>query len=79
MSLLSDQITLTFRTFVPWGPTSSYGNCFSFNFDITNLMEHNDLKASESVAIPGPGYGLSLVLNIEEEHYGGITEAEGAR
>ena len=42
-------------------------------------MKHNDLKASETVTIPGPGYGLSLVLNIEEEEYGGITENEGAR
>ena len=29
--------------------------------------------------MPGPGYGLSLVLNIEQEEYGGITQAEGAR
>ena len=29
--------------------------------------------------MPGPGHGLSLVLNIEQEEYGGITQAEGAR
>ena len=70
---------LTFRTFVRWGPISSYGNCYSFNFDPINLFKFVDLKASESVVLPGPGYGLSLVLNIEQEQYGGITETEGAR
>ena len=80
-----DEITsLTFRTFVPWGPTSSYGICYSFNFDSINVFKLEsgldvDLKASESVVLPGPGYGLSLVLNIEQEQYGGITETEGAR
>ena len=69
---------LTFRTFLPW-PTSSYGNCYSFNFDTINLFQFDDLKASASVVLPGPGYGLSLVLNIEQEQYGGITETEGAR
>ena len=64
---------------MPWGPTSSYGNCYSFNFDPVNLWNLDDLKASQSVVLPGPGYGLSLVLNIEQEQYGGITETEGAR
>ena len=58
-----------FRTFGLWGPDAFYGNCYAFNFG----------EASRSVAIPGPGYGLSLVLNIEKEHYGGVTEAEGVR
>ena len=49
-----------------------YGNCFSFNFK-------SDTNSSESVALPGPGYGLSLVVNLEQEHYGGITQSAGAR
>ena len=57
-----------FRTFGLWA-AASYGNCYAFNYG----------EASRSVAIPGPGYGLSLVLNIEKEHYGGVTEAEGVR
>ena len=44
-----------------------------------NLLKHERGKASESVALPGPGYGLSLVLNIEQEQYGGISQNEGAR
>ena len=75
---LIDMIVFTFRTFPLWS-SSSYGNCYSFNFDVINLLNQTNLKESESSAIPGPGYGLSLVLNIEEEHYGGITETEGAR
>ena len=65
------EITLftTFRTFKMW-PTPSYGNCFIFNF--FNFP-------SESTVLPGPGYGLSLVLNLEREFYGGITEAAGIR
>ena len=47
-----------------------YGNCFVFNFQE---------NTSESVALPGPGYGLSLVLNLEQEHYGQITQTTGAR
>ena len=58
-----------FRTFGLWGPAALYGNCYAFNYG----------NVSRSVAIPGPGYGLSLVLNIEKEHYGGVTEAEGVR
>ena len=61
-----------FSTFAPWGPTGSYGNCFVFNFQLAK-------STSESVSMPGPGYGLTLVLNIEQEEYGGITQAEGAR
>ena len=29
--------------------------------------------------LPGPGYGLSLVLNLQRGDYGSITEAAGAR
>ena len=32
-----------------------------------------------STALPGPGYGFSLVLDIERDQYGGITESEGIR
>ena len=38
-----------------------------------------DGNASASTVLPGPGYGLSLVLNLEQEHYGNETEAEGIR
>ena len=48
-----------------------YGNCFIFNF-LSN-------RSSETVALPGPGYGLTLVLNLEQEDYVDITEAAGAR
>ena len=58
------------------GTTAEYGNCYGFNIWPLSLGFQ---EASESVAKAGPGYGLSLVLNIEQEHYGGITEAEGAR
>ena len=34
---------------------------------------------NESVSLPGPGYGLTLVLNLEQEDYGDITETTGAR
>ena len=34
---------------------------------------------SETVALPGPGYGLTLVLNLEQEDYGDLTETAGAR
>ncbi len=33
----------------------------------------------EFVALPGPGSGLSLVLNLEQEHYGEIAQTAGAR
>ena len=52
--------------------TLSYGNCFIFNFD-------NDTGSSRSVSLPGPEYGLTLVLNLEQEQYGTINEAAGAR
>ena len=61
-----------------WG-SPSYGNCYSFNFDVMDMLGLEREKASESVALPGPGYGLSLVLNIEQEQYGGISQNEGAR
>ena len=77
MSFL-DEKAKTFRTFSMWG-SPSYGNCYSFNFDIVNLLELEREKASESVALPGPSYGLSLMLNIEQEQYGGISHYEGAR
>ena len=70
--LFLGEIATTCRTFTLWGSTS-YGNCYSFNFKLGGK------KASESVALPGPGYGLSLVLNIEQEQYGGISQNEGAR
>ena len=57
----------------------SYGNCYSFNFDVTSLLKHVEEKPSKSVALPGPGHGLNLVFNIEQEQYGGITETEGVR
>ena len=72
------EIATTCRTFILWS-SPSYGNCYSFNFNIVNLLKHERGKASESVALPGPGYGLSLVLNIEQEQYGGISQNEGAR
>ena len=72
------EIATTCRTFILWS-SPSYGNCYSFNFNIVNLLKHERGKASESVALPGPGYGLSLVLNIEQEQYGGISQSEGAR
>ena len=64
------EITKLFRSFETL-PTPSYGNCFVFNFNAGN--------PSLSTVLPGPGYGLSLVLNLEQEFYGGITEAAGAR
>ena len=64
------EITKLFRSFETL-PTPSYGNCFVFNFN----AGHRPL----STVLPGPGYGLSLVLNLEQEFYGGITEAAGAR
>ena len=66
----------TFRTLIFWGATAQYGNCYSFNLGPLLLGVQ---EASTSVEKAGPGNGLSLVLNIEQEHYGGITEAEGAR
>ena len=56
--------------------TADYGNCYIFNLGPLLLGVQ---EASKSVAKAGQGYGLSLVLNIEQEHYGDITEAEGAR
>ena len=53
-------------------PSPSYGNCFIFNFEKV-------VSPSKSSALPGPGYGLSLVLNLEMEQYGEITKSEGAR
>ena len=50
--------------------TPSYGNCFAFNFEKTFMKR---------TVLPGPSYGLSLVLNLEREEYGSITEAAGAR
>ena len=70
MYVNQDKITIFFRSFEIW-PTPSYGNCFVFNFNPEN--------PSLSTVLPGPGYGLSLVLNLEQEFYGGITEAAGAR
>ena len=32
-----------------------------------------------STALPGPGYGFSLVLDIERGQYAGITDSEGIR
>ena len=58
------------------GATAGYGNCYSFNLGPVLLGVP---EASRSVAKTGPGYGLSMVLNIEQKHYGSITEAEGAR
>ena len=54
-------------------PSPMYGNCFVFN----SLM--NEDSDSETVALPGPDNGLTLVLNLEQEDYGDITEAAGAR
>ena len=62
---------MLFRTFGVY-PTPSYGNCFIFN-------SRGFSDASESTALPGPGYGLSLVLNLEGDQYGEITESEGVR
>ena len=50
----------------------SFGNCFIFN-----IIRNG--SASKSTVLPGPGYGLSLVLNLEQEHYGKTNEAEGIR
>ena len=58
------------RTLSTW-TSPMYGNCFVFN--------SFNLNSSKSVALPGPGYGLTLVLNLEQEHYGGITPSAGAR
>ena len=52
--------------------TPSYGNCFVFNFN----RNGSDSKSS---VLPGPVYGLSLVLNLELEHYGAKREDQGVR
>ena len=52
--------------------TPSYGNCFIFNFKRNG-------SNSESSVLPGPVYGLSLVLNLELENYRAGAESEGVR
>ena len=64
-------LNIIFRTF--WTYFSpSFGNCFVFN------LKRNG-SASKSTVLPGPGYGLSLVLNLEQEHYGNTSEAAGIK
>ena len=77
-NFIDGEIAIYCRTFVLWD-SPSYGNCYSFNFDVNSLLKHVEEKPSKSVALPGPGHGLNLVFNIEQEHYGGITETEGVR
>ena len=77
-NVIDGEIAIYCRTFVLWD-SPSYGNCYSFNFDVDSLLKHVEEKPSKSVALPGPGHGLNLVFNIEQEQYGGITETEGVR
>ena len=77
-NVIDGETAIYCRTFVLWD-SPSYGNCYSFNFDVISLLSLVKGKASKSVALPGPGHGLNLVFNIEQEQYGGITETEGVR
>ncbi|XP_020604471.1 amiloride-sensitive sodium channel subunit alpha-like [Orbicella faveolata] len=55
----------------------AYGNCYVFNGGTTeSRLDTKVLKSSE----PGPSYGLSLELNIEQEQYiGALTPEAGVR
>jgi hypothetical protein len=56
-------------------PTANYGNCYIFNTALLDLQPAN-------IALPGPTYGLSMVLNIEQKHdymRNGLTQAAGGR
>ena len=77
-SAIDSETSKTCRNFGFWD-SSSYGNCYSFNFDVISLLKLVKQKPSASVALSGPGHGLNLVFNIEQEQYGGITETEGVR
>jgi hypothetical protein len=46
--------------------TASYGNCFTFN---TNLNSDDPLGGLRMSSMTGPKFGLSLVLNIEQDQY----------
>ena len=57
--------------------TPNYGNCFSFNA----LSETDPQQQKRRTAFPGPDFGLSLVLNLEQLQYmrKSLTKAAGAR
>ena len=58
--------------------TPTYGNCFTFNFANNDLDSYGGKRVS---TMPGPNFGLDLVINVEQSKYlgGGITQSAGAR
>ena len=71
VKFLGSELIILFRTFVLFS-SPLYGNCFLFNSRALNVN-------AMSTALPGPGYGFSLVLDIERGQYAGITDSEGIR
>ncbi len=44
----------------------AYGNCYTFN---TRLNPEDDLGGKRVTSLTGPNYGLSVVVNVEQEKY----------
>ncbi|KAL9986105.1 hypothetical protein ACROYT_G000185 [Oculina patagonica] len=55
----------------------AYGNCYVFNGGTTEKGKNTKILKSNE---PGPSYGLSLELNIEQDQYiGALTQSTGVR